>query len=184
MTPPTPLNPAELDDKLIAQLERLVPLVDRMADSLRTVLLLSLAVLAWIGAYLHLLHGFSWTTTLFVVGLAALPGLILVRFWTAFEGLKELPKFAAASIDKVTDDVAQNWHAVASGKKDALNLIGQIKNLFSVRTLLNEVGGVLNQTFSIGTLVNPFSILLGVLALVGTGVLLLVAVFLLLIAIV
>lgn len=183
MTQPSPLNPADLDDKLIAQLEKLVPLVDRMADSLRRVILISVAVLAWIGAYLHLLHGFSWTTTLIVVGLAALPALVLVRFWTAFEGLKELPKFAAASIDKVTDDVAQNWHAVASGKKDALNVFGQIKNLFSVRTLLNEAGGVLSQSFSIGTLVNPFSLLLGVLALLGTGLLFLLALILLLIAV-
>jgi hypothetical protein len=181
MSQNSPDTATDLDDKLIAQLEKLTPLADSMADTFRTMILFSLGLLIWLAAYL-LLQGASLTLTLVITGLAALPALILVRFWRAFEGLKELPKFAAETIDTVTDEVSENWHAVTSGKKDAMNLVGQAKNLFTVRSLLNEAEDALGHAFNITTLINPLSLIFGVLAIIGTGLLALIAFILLLLA--
>jgi uncharacterized membrane protein YcjF (UPF0283 family) len=158
-------------DKLKESFQRLLPLVDDLADGLGMLLLISLAVIIWIFVYLFHMQQFSLFMSLGVSGLAVLPILILSRFWFALESLKDIPKIAEEMIDDVTEEAAQSWHAVKSGKKGALNFLGQAKKLFEIRSILNSADDIIGQYFSIGPLVNPFYLFFGVLSLLGLFVL-------------
>ena len=154
-------------NKLKPIFQRLLPLVDDLADALGILLLISLSVVIWIFVYLHFLQHFSLVISAGVSGLSLLPILILLRFWFALENLKDIPKIAEEMIDDVTDDVAQSWHSVKSGKKGALNFFGQAKKLFQIRSILKSADDIMGQYFSIGPLVNPFYLFLGLLSLFG-----------------
>ncbi len=153
-------------NKLKQSFQRLLPLVDDLADGLGVLLLISIAVMIWIFVYLFL-HHFSLAISLGISGLALLPILILTRFWYALENLKDIPVIAEELIEDVTDDVAQGWHSAKSGKKGALNIFGQAKKLFEIRSILNSADDIIKQYFSIGPLVNPFYLFLGVLSFIG-----------------
>ena len=161
--------------KLKESFQRLLPLVDDLADGLGILLLISLAVTIWIFVYLFRLQHFSLTMSLGISGLSLLPILILARFWFALENLKNIPKIAEQIIDDVTEDTAKSWHAVKSGKKGALNFLGQAKKLFEIRSILNSTDDIIGQYFSIGPLVNPFYLFFGVLSLLGLFMLFLTA---------
>ena len=158
-------------DKLKESFQRLLPLVDDLADGLGILLLISLTITIWIFVYLFKLQHFSLTMSLGSAGLALMPILILSRFWFALEGLKDIPKIAEEMIDDVTEDAAQSWHAIKSGKKGALNFFGQAKKLFEIRSILNSADDIIGQYFSIGPLVNPFYLFFGVLSLLGLFIL-------------
>ena len=158
-------------NKLKESFQRLLPLVDDLADGLGVLLLISLAITIWIFVYLFHLQHFSLMMSLGISGLAVVPILILSRFWFALESLKDIPKIAEEIIDDVTEDAAQSWHAVKSGKKSALNFFGQAKKLFEIRSILNSADDIIGQYFSIGPLVNPFYLFFGVLSLFGLFIL-------------
>jgi ABC-type multidrug transport system fused ATPase/permease subunit len=160
------IEPATLK-KLKQSFQRLLPLVDDLADGLGVLLVISIISMVWIFGYFFYLKHFSLTLSLGITGFALLPILILSRFWYALESLKDIPVIAEELIEDVTEDVAQGWHAAKSGKKGALNFLGQAKKLFEIRSVLNSADDIIKQYFSIGPLVNPFYLFLGVLSLVG-----------------
>ena len=154
-------------NKLKHTFQRLLPLVDDLADGLGVLLVTSIAMMIWIFVYLFYLQHFSLAISLGASGLALLPILILSRFWYALENLKDIPVIAEELIEDVTEDVAQGWRSAKSGKKSALNFFGQAKKLFEIRSILNSADDIIGQYFSIGPLINPFFLFLGVLSLVG-----------------
>ena len=154
-------------DKLKDSFQKILPLVDDLADGLGVVLLISTAISIWIYIYCFQLHHFSLILSLTISGLTLLPVLILSRIWVALESLKDIPIVAEEIIDDVSEDAAQSWHAVKSGKKGALNFFGQARKLFEIRSLLNSADDIIGQYFSIGPLVNPFFLFLSALSFVG-----------------
>ncbi len=154
-------------NKLKQSFQRLLPLVDDLADGLGVLLVISIISMAWIFGYFFYLKHFSLTLSLGISSFALLPILILSRFWYALESLKDIPVIAEELIEDVTEDVAQGWHAAKSGKKGAFNFLGQAKKLFEIRSKLNSADDIIKQYFSIGPLVNPFYLFLGVLSLAG-----------------
>ncbi len=154
-------------NKLKQSFQRLLPLVDDLADGLGVLLFISIAIMIWIFVYLFYLQSFSIVMSLSVTGLALLPILILTRLWYALESLKDIPVIAEELIDDVNEDVAQGWRSAKSGKKGALNFLGQAKKLFEIRSILNSADDIIGQYFSIGPLINPFFLFLGVLSLLG-----------------
>ena len=157
--------------KLQAAFEKILPLVDDLADALRVVLLIALIISLWIFIYCFKLHQFSLTSSLVISGLSLIPSLILSRIWYALESLKDIPVVAEEMLDDVTENAAQSWHAVKSGKKNAFNMWGQAKKLFEIRSLLNSADDVIGQYFSIGPLVNPFYLFLSVLSFIALFIL-------------
>ena len=153
--------------KLKEAFQKILPLVDDLADGLRFVLLISVALSLWIFIYCFQLHQVSLITSLVISGLTLIPSLILSRIWYALENLKDIPTVAEEIIDDVTDEAAQSWHLAKSGKKGALNFFGQAKKLFEIRTLLNSADDIIGQYFSIGPLVNPFYLLLSAFSFLG-----------------
>ncbi|NOQ65157.1 MAG: hypothetical protein GQ582_11660 [Methyloprofundus sp.] len=171
-------------NKLQQAFQKILPLVDNLADALRTVLLIALAVSIWVFIYCFKLQQFSLVTSLIVSGLTLIPSLILSRIWYALESLKDIPSVAEDMLDDVTDTAAQSWHAVKSGKKGAFNIWGQAKKLFEIRSLLNSADDVIGQYFSIGPLINPFYLFLSVLAFIGLFIVILAGIILAVISLV
>jgi len=154
-------------EKLKDAFQKILPLVDDLADGLGILLLISTAISIWVFVYCFQLHHFSLTLSLVLSGLTLLPILILSRIWVALESLKDIPAVANELIEDVSEDAAQSWHAVKSGKKGALNFFGQARKLFEIRTLLNSADDIVGQYFSIGPLVNPLYLFLSALSFVG-----------------
>lgn len=164
----------QLDDKLFDLFNKLVPLVDNVSDGVRAIALLGAVVTAWLFIWMFFIQHFSLITALIVFGILFIPSLILLRFWWALEGVKDLPDIAEEMIDDVTDDVKSTWKEVREDKKNALSFIGQAKNLWETKALLGQLGDVFSQYLNFGLLVNPFSLFLAVLSLLAVLVLMLV----------
>ncbi len=154
-------------EKIKQLFQRILPLVDDVADALGVLLLCSAIAAIWIFIYFFYLQTYSLTISLVVGALSFLPILILLRIWFALENLKDIPKIAGEMIDDVTDEAAQSWHAIKSGKKGAMNVLGQARKLFEIRGLLKSADDIFEQYFSIGPLINPFYLFLGVLSLIA-----------------
>ena len=157
---------------LSALFAKLVPLVDSMADKLGLLLLLSLLVVVWIFVYLVYFFEASLVWSVLISSLAALPVLIVFRFWMALNNLKELPNIAMEIVDDVSDDVVSTWKAVKSDKKGAFNLVGQIRSLFEIKSLLSSAGDIFEQYFNVTILLNPLSLILGVVSLICLAIVL------------
>jgi hypothetical protein len=170
----------QLDDHIFTLFDKLVPLVDNVADGIRATTLLGLFVIGWIFVWMFFLQSFSLTTSLVLLTIIALPVLILFRFWWALESLKDLPEIAQEMMDDVTDEAKETWRSVRSDKKKALNVIGQAKNMWEMKSLLGELDDVLAQYINIGTLINPLSLILGIISLLGIFLLTLIGLALLL----
>ncbi len=69
------------------------------------------------------------------------------------------------------------WKEAKTSKRGAVNLFSQAKNLYQVRGLLGGAGDMIGQYVNFGVLVNPLFLLLGVLALLATFLLAVVALF-------
>lgn len=167
-----------LQQRLSSMFQSLLPLVNDVSDKLGVLLIISFATLGWIFYSMHYLQNFSLKTTLIGCFIAALPGILLFRFWLTLTQLKNIPKVAEQLIDDVSEDAGQAWHAVKSGKKGALNVIGHAKKLFQIRSLLSNADDILEQYFNIGILINPISLILAVLSLAAMFLLFLLGTFL------
>ncbi len=160
-----------IQQRLLTMFQNLLPLVDDVADKLGVLLIISFATLAWIFYSIHYLQDFSLKTASTGCIIAALPWILLLRFWFALSSLKDIPKVAEQLIDDVSEDAGQAWHAVKSGKKGALNIIGQAKKLLQIRSLLSNADDILEQYFNIGILINPISLIFAIFSLISLFVL-------------
>lgn len=175
---PTPQEIKEKQSELMDVFDRMLPVVDGMADSIRFAALLGAVLIAWIFVWLFFLKSFSAVTALLVAGICALPILLLLRFWWALEELKALPAIVEDMFDDAKEEVQATVQNIRSGGKQQFGLFGSIRNLWSVGALAGEARGLLGSYISIGTLVNPFSLVLGVLSLLFVLLLIVVGVIL------
>ena len=120
------------------------------------------------------LQSYALKTALIVTALTALPWMFLLRIWVALTSLKDIPKIAERLIGNATEDIVQTRHGDKSGKKGALNVIDQAKKLIEIRSLLSNADDILAQYFNIGILINPLSLILGILSLITLFLLLLI----------
>ncbi len=58
------------------------------------------------------IQNFSLITVFIVCGILFSPSLILLFFWRALEGVKDLPNIAQEMVEDVTDDVKSKWKEV------------------------------------------------------------------------
>lgn len=156
-------------------LARALPLVDELADGLRALLLALVGTVLLTAGLLWWRHDLSgpWLAALTVLGLS--PALVLGRLWLALEGLKGLPAFLRETAGEVGEELAASLSALRRGGGGRLNVVGQARRLWALRGLLDEAGDLLRESFSVGVLLNPAMLLLGVLALLATGLVILLA---------
>ncbi|MEE9412190.1 MAG: hypothetical protein V3V22_03965 [Methylococcales bacterium] len=178
MTEPSPqIDPSSLN-QIQHLIQKILPLVDDVADALGLFLLLSLIVISWIFVYLFWLNNYSIMLSLSISACALIPCLILTRIWFALENLKDIPNIVGELSGDVSESANESWQAVKSGKKGTFNIIGQARKLFQIRSLLSSGKEVFTQYFSIGPLINPFYIIFGVISLISLFFMLIVGIVL------
>lgn len=167
---------------LLDMFDRMLPIVDGMADSIRNTALLGVLLVAWVFVWLFFLRDFSLMTALVVSGVALLPLLILARFWWALEELKGLPDIVEDMVDDAKGEFHETVQGIRAGDKQKMGLIGSMKNLWSVGSLAREAKELVGSYISIGTLMNPFMLILGVFSLLFVLLLTLVGIVLVVMA--
>lgn len=177
---PPPNSEIENKERLLNIFERLIPLIDGISDSIRFAVLLGLGLALWIFSWMFLLNDYSLTTAAIITALSAIPALILSRFWWALEELKELPDMVSDMMGDAKEEMQETIQGLHNGNIKKAGFIGSAKSLFSIRSLLSEADDLLGSYISMGALINPLWLILGVFSLIAVIVLTLVSITLLL----
>ena len=165
-------QPLVLDDQLLAIFNKLLPLIDNVSNGVRFSAFLGALISAWLFIWMFFILHWSLSVSLIFTGLVLIPTLILLRFWWVLEDIKTLPDIAAEIVEDVSSEVKSTWNEVRTDKKKALSFIGQAKNIWEMKSLLGQLDDMFGQYLNIAVLVNPFSLLLTILALLSIFVLL------------
>lgn len=175
---------SDKQQRLLTIFERLLPLVDSVSDKVRFAALLGVALDVWIFIWLFFLKSWSLSSALIVAGVVLLPLLILLRFWWALEELKDLPNVAGRMMTDAKGEMQATVQSIRAGQVKKLGFLSSAKSLWSIGSMATEARELLGSYISIGTLVNPLSLILGflsllfVLLLVFIGFVLLILAFL------
>ncbi|QTR50622.1 hypothetical protein [Candidatus Thiothrix anitrata] len=153
--------------RLLELFQKLLPLVDSVSDKIRFAALLGFGLDVWIFVWLYFIKQFSAGTALVVAGILLVPVLILVRFWWALEEIKDLPNIAGRMVDDAKGEIRETVQGIQAGQVQKLSFLGSAKSLWSIGSMAGEARELLGSYISIGTLANPFALILGALSLVG-----------------
>ncbi|MGB5600432.1 MAG: hypothetical protein WBM66_17050 [Thiothrix litoralis] len=176
---------SEVDTKqarLLVIFDRLLPLVDSVSDKVRFAALLGLGLDVWIFVWLFFLKGFSLSSALMVAGVVLLPLLILLRFWWALEEIKDLPNIAERMMTDAQGEIQETVQGIRAGQVQKLGFLRSAKSLWSIGSMASEARELVGSYISIGTLVNPLSLVLGVVSLLFVLLLVFVGLVLLILA--
>ncbi len=168
----------EKKQRLLAIFERLLPLVDNLADKLRLMLVLGLLVTVWLVVWCHFLKHYSLGITVTLGITAFLPTLVLARFWWALEELKSLPDIAGQVVGDAKTELRASVQNIRAGKAPKLGFLSAGKGLWSVGAMAVEARELVGSYISLSTLVNPFMLVLGAISFVGVFVLFLLGIVL------
>ena len=169
--------------RLLELFQTLLPLVDSVSDKIRFAALLGLGLDSWIFVWLYFLKQFSITSALTVTGILLIPVLILLRFWWALEELKDLPNIAGRMMADAKGEIRETVQGIQTGGVQKLGFLSSAKSLWSIGSMAAEAKELVGSYISIGTLVNPLSLMLGALSLVGVLLLAFIGIVLLLLVI-
>ncbi|MGB3915936.1 hypothetical protein J9253_16710 [Thiothrix litoralis] len=176
---------SEVDTKqarLLVIFDHLLPLVDSVSDKVRFAALLGLGLDVWIFVWLFFLKGFSLSSALMVAGVVLLPLLILLRFWWALEEIKDLPNIAERMMTDAQGEIQETVQGIRAGQVQKLGFLRSAKSLWSIGSMASEARELVGSYISIGTLVNPLSLVLGVVSLLFVLLLVFVGLVLLILA--
>lgn len=176
---------SEVDTKqarLLVIFDHLLPLVDSVSDKVRFAALLGLGLDVWIFVWLFFLKGFSLSSALMVAGVVLLPLLILLRFWWALEEIKDLPNIAERMMTDAKGEIQETVQGIRAGQVQKLGFLRSAKSLWSIGSMASEARELVGSYISIGTLVNPLSLVLGVVSLLFVLLLVFVGLVLLILA--
>lgn len=176
------VKPAPAKQRLLEIFDSLLPLVDSVADKLRFALILGVGLVGWIGGWLYFIGHVSLSSCLIITGLTLLPIIIIARFWWALEELKDLPNIAQNMMSDASSEISETVKGIRAGNVKKLSMFGSAKSLWSIGSLASEAKELLGSYISIGTLVNPLSLMLGFLSLLFVLLLIVVGVVLLFLA--
>lgn len=186
VTPPsTGTTPSTSNvNQLIGLFQKILPLVYSIASKLRWALIIGVAMLAWIAVWLVGIKGFGLGTAAIVVIIAAIPILIILRFWWSLEELKDLPNIVNNMVGDAKTNLAETVNEVKAGNIKKVGFLGSAKGLWSIGSALAEAKGLLGSYVGLATLMNPFSLFMGVLSILAIGVLVIIGIVLAVLAII
>jgi hypothetical protein len=161
---PTETEIRERKGALLKLFDRMLPIVDGIADSFRFATLVGLALVIWIVVWVYYFGGFGLTTALITLAVIILPILVLLRFWLGLEDLKKLPQTVENVVSDARDEIEERVAGIRSSEKK-LGLFSSAGKIWELRSLVDEAGALLGSYVNIGSLVNPISLLLGFLSL-------------------
>jgi ABC-type multidrug transport system fused ATPase/permease subunit len=163
-TVPTETEIVERKGALLGLFDRMLPIVDGIADSFRFATLLGLALVIWVCVWMLYFGGFELTTALLVAVIIILPILVLLRFWLGLEDLKKLPQTVESLVSDARGEVRERVAGIRASEQK-LGLISSAGKLWQLRSLADEARQLLGSYVNIGSLVNPVSLVLGFLSL-------------------
>ncbi|WP_020558169.1 hypothetical protein [Thiofilum flexile] len=170
--------------QLISLFQKVLPLVYGIASKLRWALIIGVAMLAWIAVWLVGIKGFSLGVAAVVVGIGAIPLLIILRFWWSLEELKDLPSILNNMVGDAKAGLVDTVNEVKAGNIKKVGFLGSAKGLWSIGSMLSEAKGLLGSYVGIATLINPFSLIMGVLSIIAIGLVAIIGVILAVVAII
>lgn len=169
---------ADKKQRLLGVFERLLPLIDALADKLRLVICLGVLVSVWLAVWMFFLKQFSLGTSLAIAATSLLPTLILSKFWWSLDELKDLPKIADRMADDAKAEFKASLQTIRLENVPKLSFIGAGKKLWSIGGMVGEVREIVGSYLSLSTLLNPFMLILGTIAFVSVFLLFFVGIVL------
>lgn len=169
---------ASKQQRLVKLLQKLLPLVDGVTDWVRLIFILGLTVVVWIGFWMFKVQHFSLLVSTSLLVIALLPVLIIGYFWWALEELKNLPNIAGEMLMDVKSELLDSARDIRASKVAKIGIWGATKGLWSIASMLGDVRELLGSYISMATLLNPFMLGLGVVALGLVFMLLLIGIML------
>jgi hypothetical protein len=149
---------------LLGLFDRMLPVLDGIADSFRFATLLGLVLVVWVFVWMFQFSGFGVVAALLTTVLISLPILVLLRFWLGLDSLKNLPQTVEELAEDARDEVKNRVEGIRSAEQK-MGLLGSAGKLWELRSLVAEAQGLLGTYVNIGTLLNPVSLVLGFLSL-------------------
>jgi len=157
-----------------------MPLVGSATRKLRFLMLTGIAVIIWLFVFMFVLQEMHLNWVLGISAILALPIFWLSRFYFALQDLNDLPD----RIDEIKAELTESLLSLKNTKKaTAVNAVSGAKDLWEIRSLLSSGREMLADYVSIAVLINPVSLLLGVLSILALFALTLLAIVLALFAI-
>lgn len=168
--PDVPLD-NQKKERLLVIFERLLPVIDGLADKLRLFVIFGFLTVIWLVVWCFQLQHYSLWVSATIGIAAAMPMLILARFWWALEELKDLPEIAGQAVGDAKKEFQDSVQNFRSGNGPRLGFLSAGKSLWSIRGMAFEVRELLGSYLSIATLVNPFMLVLALLSMLSIVIL-------------
>jgi hypothetical protein len=162
----TPIT-TEKKQRLLSIFEKLLPLVDSLADKIRFVMIIGVLTTIWLVVWFFFLKHFAIGITLIIGFAGLLPTLILARFWWALEELKNLPDIASQMVGDAKTELQASVQNIRAGKIPKLGFFSAGKSLWSISSMASEVRELMGSYISVAMLVNPFMLILGFVSIAG-----------------
>ena len=150
---------------LLRLFDRLLPIVDAIADSVRLAALVGITMVVWLFVWMTRLSEFSLTTGLLVAGVASLPVLVLLWYWWGLEELKKLPENVAQMAGNASSEVRNHIQGIRAGETHKLVSHVSLGKLWELRSLADEARDLLGSYAHAGSLANPLLLVLLFLSL-------------------
>lgn len=162
--------------RLLIIFEKLMPLVDSLADKLKLCIILGVLVSTWLVVWVYFLKHFSIGISLAIGFATFLPTLVLARLWWALEELKSLPEIAGQMMGDAKAEFQQSVLNLRTGKIPKIGFLSAGKSLWSVGAMALETRELVGSYIGLSTLVNPIMLVLGVVSFLSVFLLFLVGV--------
>ncbi len=173
------MSPPETDEIDLAQREgplltvfaRLIPLVDRMANTLLTVIILGLFALLWVFVYMWHFHSINWYMAALVCVIVGAPIAMLCWYWSSLQTLKTLPETLSEAMDDTRSEVTAKVQGIRASSDVKKNRLSTVRSVWELGSVLGDLRDLAGSYVQVSSLVNPVVLALVVLSLCGVGLL-------------
>jgi len=152
---------------LLRLFDRLLPIVDAIADSVRLAGVLGLLMVVWIFVWMTRVSDFSTQTSMLVSLAICLPVVVLLWYWWGLEGLKKLPETVAQIAGNASSEVRSHIQGIRAGETRKLVSHVSLGKLWELRSLADEARELLGSYARVGFLANPLLLVLLFLSLLS-----------------
>lgn len=162
---PTPEDIQVRKGALMRLFDRMLPVVDAIADSVRLAAFLGVLMVVWIFVWMTRLNDLSLTVALVLAAIAFLPVLVLLWYWWGLEGVKKLPDTVAQMAGSAGAEVRSHIQGIRAGEERKLLSHVSLGKLWELRSLADEARELLGSYARVGSLASPFLLVLLFLSL-------------------
>jgi hypothetical protein len=176
--------------KLIAILEKIVPLADILSAKLLRFAIFVTLVSIWLAVFCYRLHSLPIVYTSIIAAISFIPAAIFYTYYFILQDIVELTKKTPnfhEEVKQTSKNLSDDLKKIKAIKREdinTLNLIATGKKIFDLITLVKSGKSILGQYVNVTFLVSPITFILLSSALFGLAILALIFPVTLIIAIV